>query len=211
MLLKRDLEVSRLNGAWLRYTGSAGILATVSAFTFIFLAVASYPKFSWVDNALSDLGVVSGVTSTLFNFGLYLSGLFCFSFAVGLFTFLGKHLIGKVGSVVLVLASLSLEGIGVSPENVRPFHLVFSVAFFTLLPVALLVFAGYFMVAHQRRLAVFTLSVAAAAAAPWMLLFFVRYVSGAAVPELVSALAGAAWAVVVGSKMIKAGSRSKNP
>jgi hypothetical membrane protein len=211
-LLRSYRGLSKLNKvAWLRIAGGAGIFAPVSAFTFIGLAVASCPQFSWVNNALSDLGVVPGVTSTLFNFGLYLSGLFCLSFAVGLFTFLGEHVVGKIGSIVFVLASLSLEGIGLFPENVRPFHLVFSIAFFTLVPIALLVVAGYYIVAHQKRIAMFTLSVAVVAAMPWVLLFSVQYVSGVAIPELVSGLAGATWTVVVGSKMIKIASRSKNP
>jgi hypothetical membrane protein len=191
--------------AWLRIGGSAGILTPVSAFILIGLAIASFPQFSWVNNALSDLGVVPGVTSTLFNFGLYLSGLFSFTFAVGLFTFLNEHITGKIGSVLFVSASLALEGIGIFPENIRPFHLAFSVAFFVLMPIALLVIAGYYLITHQKQMALFTLAVAVVAAAPWALQFSVHYVSGVAIPELVSALAGSTWSIVLGVKMLKKG------
>ncbi len=197
--------------AWLRIAGIAGILTPVTAFTFIGLAVASYPQFSWVNNALSDLGVVPGVTSTLFNFGLYLSGLFFFIFAVGLFKSLDEHIIGKIGSVVFVLASLSLEGIGIFTENTRPWHLIFSVAFFVLIPIALLVVAGYYLLKRQKSMAAFTLLTAFVAAAPWVLQFLINYVSGVAVPEAVSAIAGSIWAVVSGFKMFRAGSRAKTP
>jgi hypothetical membrane protein len=199
----------RNKSAWLRIAGIEGILTPVTAFTFIGLAVASYPQFNWFNNALSDLGVVPGVTSTLFNFGLYLSGLFFFIFAVGLFKFLDEHIIGKIGAVVFVSASLSLEGIGIFPENVRPLHLIFSVAFFVLVPIALLVVTGYYLLKRQKRMAVFTLLTAFVAAAPWVLQFLINYVSGVAVPEAVSAIAGSTWAVVSGFKMFKAGSRAK--
>jgi len=206
------LDLSRSNkAAWLSISGGMGILTPIVAFTFIGLAVVSYPQFSWVNNALSDLGVVPGITSTLFNFGLYLSGLFCLSFSVGLYKFLDERIIGKIGSVVFVFASLSLEGIGIFPEDVRPFHFVFSVAFFVLVPIALLVIAGYYLLTHQERMFAFTLLTAFAAAAPWILQFLIHYVSGVAVPEAVSALAGAVWAIVLGFKMLRAASRAKTP
>jgi hypothetical protein len=51
--------------------------------------------------------------------------------------------------------------------------------------------------------------VAGAAAAPWVLLFSVRYVSDVAVPETVSGLAGVVWTVVLGYKMMREASRAK--
>ena len=196
--------------AWLQITGSAGILAPLLGFTFVGLAIASYPQFSWVDNALSDLGVVSGTTSTLFNFGLYLSGLLFFIFSAGLFTYLGDRILGKIGSTIFVLASLSLEGIGTFTENSPPYHFIFSVAFFTLMPIALLLIMGHYAVSRQKRMTVFTLSVAVAAALPWVLLFLFPYAPGVAIPELISALAGATWVVFLGYKMIREASDSKN-
>jgi hypothetical membrane protein len=184
----------------------AGIITPVFAFTFIGLAIATYPQFSWVNNALSDLGVVQSVTSTLYNYGLYGSGLFSLNFAIGLFKFLNKNIVGKVGAIVFFLAGLSLEGIGFFPENMRPFHYIFSVAFFVLMPIALLVIVGYFLVARQKRLSVFTLITAFVAASPWVLYFLIQYVPGVAIPELISALAGSAWAVVIGWKMFRSSS-----
>jgi hypothetical membrane protein len=193
-----------------RFGGVAGILTPVLAFTFIGLAIATYPQFSWVDNALSDLGVVRGITSTLFNFGLFVSGLFSVNFAIGLFKFLGKHLTGKIGAVIFILASLSLMGIGVTPENIEPFHYIFSVAFFSLVPFSLLVIASYFLVTRQKPIATFTVLIAVLAAAPWVLFFGIHYVQGVAIPELLSALAGTVWAIVIGWKMFKAASHTKN-
>jgi hypothetical membrane protein len=188
----------------------SGIVTPVLAFTCILIAVASYPQFSWTNNALSDLGIIAGITGPLFNFGLYSSGLFAFNFAVfGLFTYLGKSWVGKIGAVTFVATGLALMGIGFFPENVAPYHYLFSVAFFVLLPISLLVITGAFALERQTKMALFTLLIAIAAALPWMLLFAFHYVSGVAIPEFASALAGSAWTVVLSYKMFKAASQPK--
>jgi hypothetical membrane protein len=190
--------------------GVDGIATPVIAFTFIFLAVLTYPQFSWTSNALSDLGVVPGITATLFNFGLGVSGLLSLIFAYGLFKFFNKNAMGKVGVIIFGAASFSLEGIGWAPENVHafnfPWHYFFSVAFFTLVPISLLVIVTYFLLVHEKQFAGFTLLIAITAAAPWVLYFNVQYVPGVAIPELISALAASAWAVTIGWKMYQTGS-----
>ncbi len=191
------------NVMWLRITGACGIVAPILAFALICLAVASYPQFSWVDNALSDLGVVPGFTAAIFNHGLIISGMLFFIFSIGIFMFLGERFVSRTGTFVFALACLALVAIGVFPENVKPTHYLVSVAFFVLLPISLLIITGAFWLMRQVRMAVFTLLVAVAAAAPWVLLFSVRYVSGVAVPETVSGLASAAWVVVLGYKMMR--------
>jgi hypothetical membrane protein len=101
----------------------SGIVTPILAFTCILTAVASYPAFSWTNNALSDLGIISGVTGTIFNFGLYSSGLFALNFAVfGLFAYLRNSWIGKIGALTFAATGLALMGIGFFPENVAPHH-----------------------------------------------------------------------------------------
>ena len=182
------------------------MLAPVLAFVFILVAVASYPPFSWTSNALSDLGVVSGVTAGVFNSGLILCGVLCVTFAAGLYLLLSASVVGRVGVFVFGLACVALAAIGTFPESVSPTHYWVSVAFFVLLPISLLIIVGGFWRVGQVRMAVFTLVMAVAAAAPWVLLFAVRYVSGVAVPEFVSGLAGGVWTVVLGYKMLRAAS-----
>ena len=194
---------------WVRWGGVAGILTPILAFTFISLAILTYPEFSWVDNALSDLGVVPGVTSTLFNFGLFASGLFSLNFAVGLYK-LSKNVLGKIGAIIFFLAGMALEGIAVANENVRPFHFAFSVAFFVLMPIALLVFYGHFLKTSQKRLGVFTWLVAGVAFLPWVLQFTVLNFSGVAIPEAISAAAGSVWTLVLSYKMLKESVQAKN-
>jgi hypothetical membrane protein len=100
-------------------------------------------------------------------------------------------------------------GIGFFPENVAPYHYLFSVAFFVLLPISLLVITGAFALERQTKMALFTLLIAIATALPWILLFAFHYVSGVAIPEFASAVAGSAWAVVLSYKMFKAASQPK--
>jgi hypothetical membrane protein len=188
----------------------SGIVTPVLAFTCILTAIYSYSQFSWINNALSDLGIIAGITGLLFNFGLYSSGLFAFSFAVfGLFTYLGGSWVGKIGAVTFAATAVALMGIGFFPENVAPHHYLFSVAFFALLPISLLVITGAYALKRQTKMALFTLLIAIAAALPWMLLFAFHYVSGVAIPEFASAVAGSVWTMVLSYKMFKAASQPK--
>jgi hypothetical membrane protein len=188
-----------------------GVTAPVLAFSCILLAIYSYPPFSWTENALSDLGVVPGMTGLVFNFGLYASGFFVFIFAVfGLFNYLGQRWIGKIAAVAFAAVGLALIGIGFFPETVVPAHYLFSVAFFLFMPISLLIVTVAFAIMHQPKMAAFTLLIAVAAALPWVLLFTLHYVSGVAIPEFLSALAGSAWSVLLSYKMFKGASQSNS-
>src|ERR1700690_511058 len=91
----------------------AGIMSPVLGFSCILAAIASYSAFSWTNNALSDLGIIPGVTSLLFNFGLIGSGFLALLFAaLGLFNYSGEKLVGKVGVGSFEAATIALIGIG---------------------------------------------------------------------------------------------------
>jgi hypothetical membrane protein len=212
------------NVVWLRMSGICGILTPIVAFTCIFLAIYFAPGFSWKENALSDLGVMPGVTSALFNYGLIVGGILGFLFATSLFRamrffdFLSAdnkpHMLvyrGESGALFFSLACLALVAIGVFPENVRYAHGLASVAFFVALFLALILLGIAFLQVRQKPWAVFTLLLGLVAVIPWLLLFMVHYVSGVAVPELISAVAGGLWAVVLGYTMLRMASQLKMP
>jgi len=96
-----------------RITGVYGILAPVYAFASILIAVTSYPEFSWANNARSDLGIVPGITSSLFNSGLAISGVLFLTFTVGLFFFAEENRVGHLGIFVLAAACAALVLIGI--------------------------------------------------------------------------------------------------
>ena len=182
----------------------AGLLAPVLAFTCILLAIASYSVFSWTSNALSDLGVVKGVTGPLFNFGLCTSGFLGFIFAVfGLFTFIGKSFPGKAGTFAFAAATVALIAIGVFNESFSGIHYAVSAAFFVLVPISLFIITFAFVLAHQRGTAVLTVGIGIVAALPWILLFVFRYVPNVAIPETISALAVSAWTITVSYRILK--------
>jgi hypothetical membrane protein len=191
------------NFVYQRIGAASGIVSPIVAFVCILIAIASYPIFSWTNNALSDLGVVSGVTASLFNFGLFASGLLAFIFALfGLFTYFGKSWVGKIGSIIFAAATLALIAISVFNENFSPTHYLVSVAFFTLAPIALFILTFSFWLNRQRGTAAFTAAVGVAAALPWILLFTLNYVPNVAIPEFLSALAVSVWAVFLGKKLL---------
>ena len=193
---------------WLKASGICGILTPIIAFTCILLAISYSPSFSWTQNALSDLGIQSGTTTPLFNYGLISSGIIALIFASGLFSFLGDKLLGKIGAAVFTLAVVSLTAIGVFPESVRPTHFYVSVAFFMLFPISMLLIVATFLLADKKQLGWFTFIVAMIAAVPWVLQFTVPYVENVAIPETISAVSASMWAIALGYKMIVQSSRS---
>ena len=197
MLAPRNVVYQRMGAA-------AGIAAPILAFTCILSAIASYPQFSWTNNALSDLGIIPGITGSLFNFGLLASGLLAFNFAIfGLYNYLGKSWVGKIGSAVFAGAALALIAISAFNEHFSPTHYYVSVLFFVLAPISLFILTCAFWLTHQRGMAAFTVAVGVAAALPWLLLFAFNYAPNVAIPEFLSGLAVSAWAIVLGKKMLK--------
>ena len=187
-----------------RFGAATGIFAPILAFTCILIAIASYPSFSWTGNALSDLGVIAGITGLLFNFGLCASGLFALNFAVfGLYAYLEKNWVGKIGAAVFAAATTALIAIGVFNEHYSGTHYAVSVAFFTLIPISMFIITCAFLLAHQGQMALFTVSTGVAAALPWILLFTFKYVPNVAIPESVSGLIVSAWTIILGYKILK--------
>ena len=186
-----------------RFGAATGIFAPILAFACILIAIASYPSFSWTRNALSDLGIVTGITGLLFNFGLVASGLLALNFAVfGLYSYLGKNWVGKIGAAVFAAATVALIAIGVFNEHYSGTHYALSVSFFALMPISMFIITCAFLLAHQGRMAIFTVSTGVAAALPWLLLFAFKYVPNVAIPEFISGLIISAWTIILGYKML---------
>jgi hypothetical membrane protein len=188
---------------WLKIAGACGIITPLIAFGCILSAIAYAPQFSWTDNALSDLGVMSDPTSVLFNMGLIVSGIFAIVFAFGLLIFFFKTVWGRIGAIMFVLDCLALICIGIFPESARPMHLYASVAFFAIFPLAALLMTAAFVFSSKHRMALFTFAIAVFAAVVWVAEFLGHYVPGVAIPETLSALAACLWVVVLSFKMLR--------
>jgi hypothetical membrane protein len=181
-----------------------GFVAPVWAFLFISLAILSYPSFSWTNNALSDLGVVPGLTSALFTLGLCGGGILAFIFTIlGLYNHVGKGIAGKIGAGFFAASTLTLVCIGIFNETFRPTHYLFSVAFFVLAPLAFFILTAGFYLKGQRGLAAFTILIALIAAIPWILQLTIQYVANVAIPETISGAAVSVWVILLSIKMLQ--------
>jgi hypothetical membrane protein len=185
----------------------AGVISPILAFSCIIVAILTYPDFSWTNNALSDLGIISGLTASVFNFGLFAGGLLAFNFSVfGLLAYFRRNVIGQIGSLVFAAATIALMAIGIFNENFKPTHYIVSVGFFTLAPIALLFLVGGFYLCKDRKMMVFTIFVAAIAAVVWIVQLLLHSFPNVAIPEFVSGLALSVWSVKMSKKIFESSS-----
>ncbi len=189
--------------AWLKISGVCGILAPIIAFACTLSAIASHSQFSWLDNALSDLGIVEGATAILFNLGLIISGVLTLIFSLGLFMLLRNKVLGFAGTLILAVGALALALIGIFPESAKPMHYYASVSFFALFPISMLLICAEFLSSSRTKMGLFTFVTAGFAAIVWTVQFTVRPVPGVAIPETLSALAALAWIAVLGFEMFR--------
>jgi len=122
-----------------KISGLSGILAAVCFL--VGYSIAWYLSSSYVfgESYLSDLGIQEGALS--FNLGLMVTPIVAIPFFVGMWNILREHILGKLGSLMLLVAGVSLFLIGLFPEDMRPTHYIVSVAFFFAFAIALLVLA----------------------------------------------------------------------
>lgn len=183
---------------------AAGLFAPFWTFGFVLSAILSYPTFSWTNNALSDLGVVPGLTSWLFTLGLCGGGILAFVFALlGFYSYVGKGVAGKVGAGFFAATTLTLVCIGIFNESFRPTHYLFSVAFFVLAPLAFFILTTSFYLKRQRGLEAFTIIIALIAAIPWVLQLTIHYVANVAIPETISGVAVGVWVLALSLLMLR--------
>jgi len=182
----------------LKFALLCGVIGPIVPLSFIAFAIAYSPWFNWFNNALSDLGVSEA--ALIFNSGLIIGGILATIFAIGLMQIFEKQFLGFVGAFALFLSTISLCAIGVFPESTGRIHLYFSLSFFALLAVSvLLIGAALMRESSQRYLGLFsilTVLVAgvAVAAVPH---------EGAAIPEIIASLAASVWSIVLSMKLFK--------
>jgi len=191
------------SSVWTKLSGVFGILTPIIAFTCILVALASYPQFSWTDNALSDLGVVEGATSALFNAGLIVSGVLMLVLSFGLFIFMRRSVLGKIGAFLFILDALALCAIGFFPENVKPMHYYASVAFFIIFPWAMLFVGTAFLRMNRLKMGLFSFSAAIFALIVWVIQFTIGFGKGVAIPETLTSLSVSTWSLIMGYKMLR--------
>lgn len=183
---------------FLKIAGLCGVIAPIFSLSLIAVAIVYTPEFNWYTWALSDLGVHEA--ALIFNFGLIVGGVLTTIFAIGLMQILRKQILGFLGTFTLILSTLSLCAIGVFTESAGKIHLYVSISFFALLAFSLLIIgAALVQESSQRYLGLYSiLTVVVAAIAAWVVPH-----KGAAIPEIIAALASSIWSIVFGIKLFK--------
>jgi hypothetical membrane protein len=177
------------------------------AFLCIMIAIIVSPWFTWTGNALSDLGNLSRyptspLSSIVFNSGLIIAGIITIFAVLGLAMNVRKHIGALVSTAILFVGTVALICIGLFPENFPPWHFIFSVVLFACIAIAMLLFGGIFVYYKRTRtLGYFSLAMGLIAAAPWIPYMLFNWNVGAAVPEIISAVAVYAWIIVMSTRL----------
>ncbi len=103
----------------------AGLLIFIGVAEFLLLmliAEALYPGYSVSRNYISDLGV--GPTAIIFNSSIIIMGLLLIIAAVLIWG------LSKVFAVTIALTGIGAMGVGIFPETIHPFHLIFALIAF---------------------------------------------------------------------------------
>ncbi|WEU40213.1 MAG: DUF998 domain-containing protein [Candidatus Odinarchaeum yellowstonii] len=177
------------------FTSILGFLAGVWSVSSILIAISVSPWFSWISNALSDLGV--SPAALIFNQGLIVGGCFSLIFSLFYYNNVRGSIGGRVGVFFLILASISLIGIGVFTEYYVPHHFVFSVLFFVFVLFAFLSYgAGCLFEMGCRWLGVYCIIFGVIGIIAWALPVW----DGVAIPEAITAFPAAFFIAVLGLK-----------
>lgn len=182
-------------------SGFCGILGPILALLFIFLSIHLHSWFSWPDNALSDLGALETSHNWIFNLGLVLSGTAGSVFSLGLLRSLDRK-VGIGGAIVFGVGMFFLILIGIFPSGTSP-HVSVSIAFYSLCAIGMLIVGvDQLRVKSDRIWGVFTLSVVFLAIGSLILIRTIPYELGAAIPEVIGAIAISEFSISYGARSL---------
>ena len=198
-----------------------GILGPLIGFVSIAIAISlSLSWFNWWTNALSDLGhpaMLGGLNGTpglnpaapFFNGGLILTGIVTIIFCTHLLMrfYLRKNIIGMIGTFLFMISMTFLALVGVYHEAILFPHAITALGFFFTLFIGTIILGIAFVRHPSTRIEGLialimgviisvTLLVGFSNLAPW---------TGAAIPEIIMAIAGFIWIVLVCIKMYRHG------
>ena len=161
-----------------------GLAGPLVAFFFIALSIGLSPRFSWQENALSDLGhATRSCVAPWFNFGLLFAGFLVVVYAV---TVLAAH--ARFASYGLLASAVFLQLVAVFDEVYGALHFLMSVLFFISFTLASLVFA-----VEKRSLV--ALAAFVIGLCSWAFYFAGLCGGGIAIPETISSAPLVSWVV----------------
>lgn len=181
-----------------KIAGLCGVIGPVIAFSSISLAILYAPWFSWIKNALSDLGVY-GISAIIFNSGLIICGALTAIFGIGVKEILPKRILSRIGRITLILDCITLCMIGIFPETAGRIHFYVSVIFFLLLSISLILIGVDALREQSRRKeGVYMIISGILTAVIWLFPW-----EGVAIPEAIAALTISLWSMVLGFRLFR--------
>jgi len=206
---KSELMVSK-RLTLLRVAGLCGVLSSVIAPTSIWIAISYAPWFSWTENYLSDLGGMAGETpiwaargtaSIVFNTGLIIGGILALMFAIGL----RKNPLlvtrtGSLGTLIFISGACALWAIGILPKTTGHIHTAFSISFFSLLPLSMLLIGTATLKSSNKVLGWFTIALGIIGLCPFVIPWPWK---GEAISDMISICPMVAFAIVFGIRLLR--------
>jgi len=194
-----------------RFAAICGILGPLVGFSSIGAAVAlSASWFNWFIHALSDLGnpvMLGGFygilgwnpAAPIFNGGMFATGVLATLFGLQLFLIQRrqKSLAGMTGGVLFMVAMLCLAGVGIFNEVLILGHIITAAGFFFATMLASIAYGvALLRIAKSRLLGSLTLIMGIVILVTLVMMFGrLLPFAGAAIPEMIVAVAAFAWVV----------------
>lgn len=197
-----------------------GVLGPFIGFLSIGLAIFLSPWFIWATNALSDLGhptMLGGINGVpglnpaapVFNIGLIVTGLVTIVFGIHLLLFfwIQKSPIGLIGAIITILSMAFLSAVGVFHEGILWPHAIAAMGFFfSLFAATLIIGIAIALQRSTRYEGIITLAMGIGIAVTLTIWFMgLMPWSGAAIPEIILAIAGIIWIIPVSIRMYRFG------
>ncbi len=183
-----------------------GVIGPLIGFASIALAVlVSASWFNWFTNALSDLGhptMLGGINGVpgfnpaalIFNVGMFITGIITLfpGFQLIRVKRTEKSLIGKLGGLLFIASMIFLSGVGIFHEGLVFPHIITAGGFFISLMLASILYGiSLLRFVGTRREGMLTLLLSIIIALTFF--FGFRLIPGAAIPEMIIAVAGFLW------------------
>jgi len=184
---------------WL--SGLSGILGSVLPLIMVLAATVLSSWFRWDTNALSEMGV--GEEAVLFNTAVLLGGILNFLFALGVQQYFIGAKVVKTGVVSIMVSSVCLALVGIFTIEYNLIHGVFALGYFVLAPVGFVMIGlGTKESAIKKFSVVCGLIALLAILVLPIIILFLSFKVGFAVPELIESLIISAWTIFMSSKLV---------
>jgi len=186
----------------LRFGGFCGILGSGLSIILVLAATVLSPWFRWEKNALSELGV--GEVSLLFNSAMLIGGVLIFFFALGIREYLEENRVVRIGVNLIIISSVFLALVGIFTVDMMLMHGIVSLGPLMLAPLGF-IFIGFGT--EEAKIRKFSIGSGVAALVSIlilpMILLFLPFKFGFAVPEIINTIITTVWIFVMGITLIK--------